>query len=46
MPAFLVGCLAAIVIAVGAYIVLDQSGYVTDSASSVFSSSATRLGNS
>lgn len=43
MPAFLTACLAAIVIAVGAYIVLDQSGYVADSVSSVFSSSSTRL---
>lgn len=46
MPAFLAACVAAIVIAVGAYVVLNQSGYVADSASSVFSSSSTRLGNS
>ena len=45
MPAFLAACLAAIVIAAGAYVVLNQSGYVPDSAASVFSNSATRLGN-
>jgi hypothetical protein len=45
MRAFLVACLAAIVIAAGAYLVLIQSGYVRDSVSSVFSTSATRLDN-
>jgi hypothetical protein len=45
MRAFLIACLAAIVIAVGAYVVLVQSGYVPDSATSVFSTSATRVGN-
>jgi len=43
MPAFLVGCLAAIVIAVGAYAVLNHSGYTQDAASSVFSTTGTRL---
>jgi len=43
MRAFLVGCLAAIVIAVGAYAVLNHSGYVIDSASSVFTTKGTRL---
>jgi hypothetical protein len=42
MRAFLAGCLAAIVIAVGAFAVLNYSGY-TDSASSVFSTSGTRI---
>lgn len=45
MRAFLAACLAAIVIAAGAYVVLIQSGYVRDSAMSVFSTSATRVGN-
>lgn len=42
MRAFLVACLAAVVIAVGAYAVLN-SGYVKNSASSVFSTQGTRL---
>jgi len=42
MRAFLVACLATIVIAVGAYAVLNSS-YLQDSASSVFSTSGTRI---
>jgi hypothetical protein len=45
MRAFLAGCLVAAVIAAGAYAVLVKSGYVRDSVSSVFSTSATRVGN-
>ena len=43
MRAFLVACLAAIVIAVGAYAVLTYSSYLKDSASSKFSTEGTRL---
>jgi hypothetical protein len=43
MRAFLAGCLVAIVIAVGAFAVLNYSGYTQDSASSVFSTSGTRI---
>lgn len=42
MRAFLSGCLAAIVIAIGAYAVLN-SGYVQDAASSYFSTSGARI---
>jgi len=43
MRAFLVACLAAIVIAVGAFAVLNYSAYTKDAASSVFSTTGTRL---
>ena len=43
MRVFLAGCLAAIVIAVGAYAVLSYSSYTQDAASSVFSTSSTRI---
>ena len=43
MRAFLLACVAAIVIAVGAYAVLTYSDYLRDSASSVFSTSGTRI---
>jgi hypothetical protein len=42
MRAFLVGCLAAIVLAIGAYAVLN-SGYVRDAASTYFSTSGVRI---
>jgi len=42
MRAFLAGCLAAIVIAVGAYAVLN-SGYVKDAASTYFSTTGARI---
>jgi hypothetical protein len=42
MRAFLVGCLAAVAIAYAAYFVLN-SGYTRDSASSVFTTTGTRL---
>jgi hypothetical protein len=42
MRAFLLACLAAVLIAVGAALVLNSS-YVPDSASSVFSTPAVRI---
>jgi hypothetical protein len=45
MRAFLAACIAAVIIAAGAYAVLVKSGYVRDSASSVFSTPATRIDN-